>query len=278
MRGGIEQYLKTIEPLASSLVSTTMVGLPQVTISTGVRKDPRDSEEATSPVSTPTPSPLDTEPTVRTPIASATDLRPESPGSIAETEGVNTQSLSVEQPTAAAIHKTLRRLRSAERAGSVHSDSSGSLRSYGNPIASPHHQSFPDVVSIDDLDYLSDTSDGSGPAQPPGLRPMKRLPNRRDFEFVRRSVDSVSSMGIISRASVALSEHPDSARSSFSSPRGGLGKQLHQWQVNAIIDDLSEDGDMPGDAEAALRRLEGQINHEQQKHKELKVDGWVRTI
>lgn len=277
VRGGVEQYLKMIEPPASSPISPTMGSLPQVTISTSVGKTSEDSsEEATSPVLTPTPSPRDTEPSTRTPDVSSTVLRPDSPSSIADSESVDTQSLYVEQ-LPSLVNKTLTRLRTTERSGSVHSDSSGSLRSLGTPIPR-NHQSFPDIVSIDDLDYLSDTSDGSEPAQPPGLRSMKRLPNRRDFEFVRRSVDSVSSMGIISRASVALSEHPDSARSSFSSPRGALGSQLHQWQVNAIIDDLSGDEDIPGDAEAALRRLEGQINQKQQKQKELKVNGWVRTI
>ncbi|THH06581.1 hypothetical protein EW145_g3988 [Phellinidium pouzarii] len=278
VRGGVEQFFKMIDPPPNSPINPETRELPQVRVSTSSDNSANGSSPS-SPFLTPTPSPQNTEPTNRTPLAAHTDLRPESPASISNVDGSQSQVL-VAEPISP-VHRTLYRVRSTDRTESVHSGSSGSLRSLetmsylGNPITIPQHQSFPDVVSIDDLDYLSDNSSSdSGPARPPGLRPTRRLPNRRDFEFVHRSVDSVSSMGIISRASVAMSEHVDSARSS---PRGGLGN-LQQWQVNALINDLSDDGRDPGDADAALRRLEGQINHQQQRHKEAKVDGWVRTI
>ncbi|EJD00268.1 uncharacterized protein FOMMEDRAFT_170233, partial [Fomitiporia mediterranea MF3/22] len=247
--------------------------VPQVTVSVasnGTQEEPRPSSPS------PTPSPQDTELATRTPLASRAELRPDSPAS-------NGDITLSQGPAGGFVHKSLSRVRSSEPAESIRSGSSGSLRSFettsflGNPIPR-QERLFPDVVSIDDLDYLSDnSSEKSGPAMPPGLRPTKRLPNRRDFEFVHRSVVSVSSMGIISRASVAMSEQPDSARSSVSSPRR-LGNALQQWQVNALIDDLSDDEEDVGDAEAALRRLEGQINPNKQRHKEAKVDGWVRTI
>ncbi|KAI5119558.1 hypothetical protein M0805_005622 [Coniferiporia weirii] len=281
VRGGVGEYLKMIDPATSSPITPIAPELPQVTVST-LGEDKEESSPL-SPLLTPTPSPQGSEPTNRTPLAKHADLRPDSPASTLSAEGLQSQMSALEP--ASPVHRTLSRIRSTDRAESVRSGSSGSFGSLrttsylGNSISTPQHQSFPDVVSIDDLDYLSDNSSGeSGPARPPGLRPTKRLPNRRDFEFVHRSVDSVSSMGIISRGSVALSEHVGSERSSYSSPRGGLGPTLQQWQVNALIDDLSDDGNDPGDAEAALRRLEGQINYKQQKHKEAKVDGWVRTI
>jgi hypothetical protein len=56
-----------------------------------------------------------------------------------------------------------------------------------------------------------------------------------------------------------------------------LGNTIQQWQVNALIDSLSEDED-DGDVEDALRRLEGQMNPQKQRAKETKVDNWVRTI
>jgi hypothetical protein len=56
-----------------------------------------------------------------------------------------------------------------------------------------------------------------------------------------------------------------------------LGKGIHQWQVNALVDSLSDDEDNGG-VEEALRRLEGQINPQKRKEKAKKVDGWVRTI
>jgi hypothetical protein len=58
---------------------------------------------------------------------------------------------------------------------------------------------------------------------------------------------------------------------------GGLGTTIQQWQVNALIDSLSENED-DGDVEDALRRLEGQMNPQKQRAKETKVDNWVRTI
>jgi len=56
----------------------------------------------------------------------------------------------------------------------------------------------------------------------------------------------------------------------------GLGT-IQQWQMNALIDSLSEDED-EGDVEDALRRLEGEMNPQRQRAKESKVDNWVRTI
>jgi hypothetical protein len=58
---------------------------------------------------------------------------------------------------------------------------------------------------------------------------------------------------------------------------GVLGSTIHQWQVNALIDSLSEEED-EGDVEDALRRLEGQMNPQKQRANETKVDNWVRTI
>ncbi|KAI0052399.1 ras GEF [Auriscalpium vulgare] len=164
------------------------------------------------------------------------------------------------------------------------SDSSGSSSSYGALISSPHFQARPpqerswqmDIVSIDDLDLSDTSSNGSagGPAQPPGLKRLpRRLPLRRDFEFVQRPTDSVSSMGLTSHES--LSGPSSSAASSASV--GGLGSTIQQWQVNALVDSLSdEEGE--GDVEGALRRLEGQMNPAKQREKESKVDNWVKTI
>ncbi|PCH43076.1 ras GEF [Wolfiporia cocos MD-104 SS10] len=130
-----------------------------------------------------------------------------------------------------------------------------------------------DVISIDDLD-LSDLSSDEHmelPA-PPGLKKLpRRLPNRRDFEFVRHSMSTVSSMGVRTHASVM-----STGSNSSNGPELG-GPVLQQWQVNALVDSLSEE-DEAGDVEAALRRLEGQINEEKQRAKQSKVDRWVRSM
>ncbi|KAG5642703.1 hypothetical protein DXG03_002306 [Asterophora parasitica] len=141
-------------------------------------------------------------------------------------------------------------------------------------LARSQWQQF-DIVSIDDLD-LSDTSSEHhepGLAAPPGLRRLPRkLPLRRDFEFLRRS-DTVSSMGLTSRDSATSnsSSHASSASAI------ALGAGVAQWQLNALKFSLSDDEEN-GDVEDALRRLEGQINPKKQQEKASKVDGWVRTI
>ncbi|KAJ7585243.1 hypothetical protein C8J56DRAFT_789163 [Mycena floridula] len=153
-----------------------------------------------------------------------------------------------------------------------------STDSFGEPLSVPAFQSpwqF-DVVSIDDLE-LSDTSSENnigGPSSPPGLglrQPSrKKLPSRKNFELIQRP-ESVSSMGINSHSSVISGD--SSATSSVA-----LGGNIHQWQMNALVDSLSDDGEGPGDVDDALRRLEGQINPEKRQEKASKVDGWVRNI
>ncbi|KAF8999840.1 hypothetical protein BDQ17DRAFT_1427575 [Cyathus striatus] len=163
--------------------------------------------------------------------------------------------------------------------GRAQSFRSNSTDSFGSPLAEgvmptfarplQNHWQF-DVVSIDDLDLSDTSSDIHGiPNAPPGLRrPPRKLPMRRDFEFVRQS--KVSSMGIISHESMV-------SESSSSASFNGIGGSIQQWQMNALVDSLSDDEET-GDVEAALRRLEGQINPEKQQEKVLKVDGWVRAI
>ena len=176
-----------------------------------------------------------------------------------------------------------------ERAESFRSSSTDS---FGAPLTSsgPLQPTFPgthsqwqsqfDVVSIDDLD-LSDTSSipgGEDLQEPPGLRkPLKKLPLRRDFEFVRRS--EVSSMGIVSHDSLRDSvSSTHSEVSPSSSPERG---PIRRWQMKTLqrtFDSCSNDSGDKGDVEDALRRLEGQINPKVLQEKAEKVDGWVRTM
>ena len=162
-----------------------------------------------------------------------------------------------------------------------------------------------DVVSIDDLDLsdMSSSEDGgdtrkigagtSDPACPPGLRRLpKKLPMRRDFEFIRP--ESASSFGaagghtsIVSAASssVASSNITDDVENKRQTSASGeededhprLGRSIHQWQVNAIVDSLTDEEEA-GDVDAALNRLEGRINQTQQTLKQSKVETWIRSI
>ncbi|KAJ4480920.1 hypothetical protein J3R30DRAFT_3287494 [Lentinula aciculospora] len=176
------------------------------------------------------------------------------------------------------------------------SSRTSSTDSFGEPLsASRASARFPeftspwqfDVVTLDELS--DDSSDERGtrtrgddpPAAPPGLRrPSRRLPRRREFEFLERP-ETVSSMGIISRSSIvsasSASGQSTASHTSSSSAAGGLGAGIQQWQMNALKDSLMDDEE-PGDVDDALKRLEGQINPQKQMEKVSKVNGWVKTI
>lgn len=135
-----------------------------------------------------------------------------------------------------------------------------------------------EVVSIDDMDFSDLSDEQFSPPSPPGLkRAHRKLPTRRDFEFVRHSAGSVSSMGIQTRESL-MSGDSSSAVSSVSATNSGeLAGGIQQWQMNALVESLSDDEEN-GDVEDALKRLEGQISQDKQREKQSKVDRWIQSI
>ena len=124
----------------------------------------------------------------------------------------------------------------------------------------------PEIMSIDNM--LSETDDES---ITPARRGPKRLPTRRDFEFVHRSA-SPSEISHHSRNRSSTSSHNSDSASEKQYIVGAGGIQA--WHLDFIDSDDEE----PGDVEAAMRRLEGQIDKDRQKHKEVKVDGWLRQV
>ncbi|KAG2039064.1 hypothetical protein BDR03DRAFT_894502 [Suillus americanus] len=283
VRGGVEQYLKMIEPAGvGGCKGGSVLG----------RKSQSGVESAVKGLE----AKLDL-PSSQTQLRVVTEVEEEEERDSVTVGSLGDKCVSIQEKHQSTQEKRQstqeRRLSTQEKRLSISSvsrastrthstDSFGSIlssRSRINPLVAQVQAQPPwrfDVVSIDDLD-LSDTSSeahGENPPAPPGLRkPPRRLPLRRDFEFIRRSVDSVSSLGIRSRDSVA------SGGSAVSSASVGaaLGNGIQQWQVNALVDSLSDDEDNGG-VEEALRRLEGQINPQKRKEKAKKVDGWVRTI
>ncbi|KAJ6578832.1 hypothetical protein DFH09DRAFT_1030705 [Mycena vulgaris] len=284
VNGGVEQYLKMIAPEASA---------PAVPVA----PPPSAASAAASAVFSPAQSVLHVDQSPISPIV--TTVSPPSPlepppnysdavPAVPEPDVPAAQTLSAEEPHPASETLEVASPKSAtlEVASPDRPDSmdrpasfrSSSTDSFGVPIASGLAR-FPagaqsqwqfDVISVDELD-LSDSSD-EHPAPPPGLRqPVRRLPLRREFEFVRRS-DSVSSMGL---QSAGHSSAVSSTSASDAVPIAGGG--IHQWQMNALVDSLSDDEE-GGDVEAALHRLEGQINPQKQQEKASKVDGWMRTM
>lgn len=295
VNGGVERFLGTIgpPPTISPTTMTTTEFIPPVSATTTNRLPEAHASAThrppTPPLPTPSPSAMVDDSAFDEP-ATATEVlvtdnfikatfTPPPPPPPLETEPTvsdfpeNTGSIQrVDQPDS---------LESDDRAVSFRSSSTDSLGTpltYGGlaptfpPPTEPQWR-FP-IASIEDLD-LSDTSSDhhASPASPPGLRrPPRKLPFRRDFEFVRRS-DTVSSMGLASHDSIISTASSAMSSSSVA----GFGGGIAPWQMNALADSLSDDGET-GDVEDALRRLEGQINPREQQEKASKVDGWVRTM
>ncbi|KAG2151000.1 uncharacterized protein EDB93DRAFT_1276744 [Suillus bovinus] len=276
VRGGVEQYLKMIEPMGQSAVESAVKGLeakldlPSLQTQLRVVKEVEEEEERDSVAVVS----LSDKPVSIQEKRQSTQEKHQSMQEKRQSTQERPQSIQERRLSISSVSRTSTRTHSTDSFGSILSS-----RSRINPLVAQVQAQPPwrfDVVSIDDLD-LSDTSSeahGENPPVPPGLRkPPRRLPLRRDFEFIRRSVDSVSSLGFRSRDSVA------SGGSAVSSASVGaaLGNGIQQWQVNALVDSLSDEEDNGG-VEEALRRLEGQINPQKRKEKAKKVDGWVRTI
>ncbi|KAJ8519267.1 hypothetical protein ONZ45_g3746 [Pleurotus djamor] len=274
VNGGVEQYLKMIEPTPRIVpIRDSVKTLPPATQDTDAQPSSSDPPAASSPPS------YDDAQSQHSPVPQADDdqVEPLSPPGL-EPDALPASSVTTE---VASVHSSSPRPQSTQlsEAGTEDRPASfmtSSTDSFGAPLppgastfrSGPTPWGF-DVVSIDDLE-LSDTEDDEDPSAPPGIhRPARRLPLRRDFEFVRR--DTVSSISMMSRDSVASVV---SETSNHEAPALG---GLQQWQVNAIVDSLSVDGE-GGDVEDALRRLEGQINPQRQQEKAMKVDGWIRSI
>ncbi|KAG8724012.1 hypothetical protein FRC11_002234, partial [Ceratobasidium sp. 423] len=109
-------------------------------------------------------------------------------------------------------------------------------------------------------------------------RPPRRLPNRRDLEFAAAEfsaarTDSVSSLGAPSTVSSVRS----ALSASDPTTPDHTGGPIQAWQID-FPGEESDDDLAPGDAEAALQRLEGQIDAEEQRIRDLKVDKWLKRV
>lgn len=134
-----------------------------------------------------------------------------------------------------------------------------------------------ETISIDDAD-LSDSSSEAEIVR----RPPRRLPNRRDLEFAAMRgqlefsatrTESVSSLG----APSSVPSVPSVLSASDPTTPDHTGGAIQSWQID-FLGEESDDGAGPGDAEAALQRLEGQIDAEEQRLRDLKVDRWLKRV
>ncbi|KAG8731024.1 hypothetical protein FRC10_002105 [Ceratobasidium sp. 414] len=129
----------------------------------------------------------------------------------------------------------------------------------------------PETISIDDAD-LSDSSSESEIVR----RPPRRLPNRRDLEFVAARTDSVSSLAAPS--SVPSIPSVQSASDPTTPDHTGPTGPIQSWQIDFLNEDSEDEKEGAGDAEAALQRLEGQIDAEEQRLRDQKVDKWLKRV
>jgi Gdp/GTP exchange factor required for growth at low temperatures len=279
MRGGLERYLKMIDqqnPVRAPHLLSSSEPVPMITRQIEIPDDDPSSPQKkhASIASTATAGASNaTDSTVLEPLQEDAETEDDVDGPLG--------------PPGLSDHRTSMAPSVAESVGSV-------LSSLGEPIptslgagdALDRGQTLPpwrmDIVSIDELELsdLSDESMDEGPAnhaQYPnhGLRrAARKLPLRRDFQFVKP--ESVSSMGIRSHDSMSSSITSGSESSVSGMPGGALLGDLQQWQVNAIVDSLSDDEE--GNAEDALRKLEGQISRDVRQAKASKLNTWVRQI
>ena len=318
MNGGVEQYLKLIEPPAPKTIPPAINVSVSPPPSAPVANPLIPSMPTTPPavsypsapqsISSPLPSssnitstpvapdskreslpPILPSPTLPASSDAVSFIPDEPPPTFAESEIASSlllpQPSSRRQVSQGSFSSYLDEGNESDRAQSFRSSSTDS---FGAPLTSdgPLPPTFPgkhnqwqfDVVSIDEIDY-SDTSSipGEDLAHPPGLRrPLRKLPMRRDFEFVRRS--EVSSMGIVShesmRDSVSSSIHSDA------SPTSSGPRPIQKWHMKSIRKtfDTTSDNEDNGDVEAALRRLEGQISPKIQQEKVQKIDRWLDEL
>ncbi|KAI9060140.1 ras GEF [Trametes sanguinea] len=284
IKGGVEQYLRMVESQMKdgmarpSMVSTTSTVASATPTAVGVSSPP-----PSAPPSLPQ-SPRSPQSVLRQPAASlGMPAHPPQEEDVPPGVGEEAAKEVNELPPPPSYEESETEPRAST--SSYVSEDTASLQTAATAEAMlPKNQQL-DIVSIDDLD-LSDLSSDEHLeiAAPPGLglkKPARRLPTRRDFEFVRQSIDSVSSMGIRTRESM-FSQDTSSIISSSSevvSNGGGadMGGPIQAWHINAILDSLSDDEES-GDVEAALRRLEGQINQDKQRAKQSKVDQWIQSI
>ncbi|KAJ6554514.1 hypothetical protein B0H19DRAFT_1153894 [Mycena capillaripes] len=261
VNGGVEQYLKMIGQ--ASAVAPAATASPAAAVPAAVHVP---SPKAVVPAVPAEPSPT---PPVVTTVSppSPVEAPPEYADSVITASEAEQPAIPPAEDAASIVSEPLE-VSSPDRPDSI--DRPSSFRStstddsFGVPISSAL-ATFPagaqsqwqfEVMSIDELDL----SDNSSDEHADGPSPVRRLPLRREFEFVRRSDSSAG--------------HSSAASASNAPIAGG---NIHQWQMNALVDSLSDDEE-DGDVQAALHRLEGQINPQKQQEKASKVDGWMRTM
>ncbi|KDN39851.1 ras GEF [Tilletiaria anomala UBC 951] len=166
------------------------------------------------------------------------------------------------------------------------SSSSTSLRKQQGPSLVGHSTSpFPGIVQIDDVDLSSDEDDDAV------RKALRRLPGARDLRTARRAFGSVQSKLLASDSvgDAPWSSPPEQLAAEGDPPFNSQGQQKFGYLTTELfdpdealagyelikgfnLDGFESDEDEPGDAEAALRKLEGYIDEGKVKARARKVE------
>ena len=182
-------------------------------------------------------------------------------------------------------------LRSPSRRPGAHSrGSSASLRSDKGLTADTEATTTPGVVQIDDIDLSSDEDDDAV------RKALRRLPGARDLRMARRAFGSIQSKALSlvlePKRNTFSSVQCDAEESILDFPRvgGHLGylttelfdpdEALAGYELvkGFNLEGFESDEDDPGDAEGALRKLEGYIDEGKKKDRARKVEElWLKS-
>ncbi|CAE6340034.1 unnamed protein product [Rhizoctonia solani] len=267
VRGGVEEYLRMC-----GLTGKKQIGGP----ATPEEAEEKDEEEETEDMDT---NDLTVRPGLETKVLELEDKEkgrdtptststPRLPSQFppAQNEG--------EQPTEETVEETVEEGEGSSLRHSRRASDATQMQLYASTLRESYSW-LPETetISIDDAD-LSDSSSESEIVR----RPPRRLPNRRDLEFAAAEfsaarTDSVSSLG----APSTVPSIQSALSASDPTTPDHTGGPIQAWQID-FLGEESDDEAGPGDAEAALQRLEGQIDAEAQRLRDSKVDKWLKRV
>jgi RasGEF domain len=148
-----------------------------------------------------------------------------------------------------------------------------------SPLSRLQSHLQPTVVQLDDLEFSDDDLDDVEPV----TRTIRRLPAARNLRLattlrdiamplpLRNSTETMSSLASFPELSRrhSIDQSPASFLSTASTDEGWAGLTVIH---NFVVEGLDSDEEDAGDVEAALRRLEGQIDEDKQKELAKRVE------
>ena len=150
------------------------------------------------------------------------------------------------------------------------------------------------VIQLDDYDSSDDESANEGNAN--GPKTLRRLPAARDLRTAgltswaqdakssirhRHSIDTISSYGTRRVPSIAVEAFHNASFATYDSGASSANDEdpnteVAQGVIPFFVPPIDSDDEEPGDVEAALKRLEGQVDHAKQRLNAEKVEEYLK--